>query len=1020
MLKKICLISILLLLLNLSAKGATTYDVSIGFLDYHLQLASSNYSAYVTGVNYPASNITVPETVWYSGKEWTVSGIDASAFANQSNITTIKLPSNLTSIGSSAFKNCTNLTKIIIPENVSNTSGSMFSGCTNLKDVIILSSIINAIFSDSFSNCSSELRIAYPDNTKESTVKNLSSYGIVIPFPVNDYILDNDQFIFSKDKSVLYFASRSTSYNLPEETIEIKDKAFQFSNLPEIIFNNKLSKIGSNAFDGCSQLKEIIIPGSVTSIGEKAFANTSNLTNVIFQRAKADLGERNEILINTPFSGSKVMTLSLGRDVSGQYGFGESLQSVELMSTVNYIGETAFKGNTGLISVTIPKGNLSTIRSSAFEGCTNLQQISLPDNVETIENSIFSGCTSLQDVTLSSKTTSIPQNAFYGCEKLNNITLPNSLISIGNSAFRGCSTLPSINLPSGLSEIPPYTFYGCSNLNNISLPEGVKSIGEYAFNSCGSLTQIGLSNIETIGKYAFQNCFSLVNVVFGDKLTAIPDYCFDGCVGLLTLKLPNDVSSIGNYAFRSNSNLTTISLPENLVSIGISSFNGCGELTELIFPSQVKNINSSAFEGCTNLNKIYSLNTLPPSCTNKNVFSDQAYANATLYVPTDYIDDYKYETAWKEFYTKEGLTEVRKIEITSEEEKNRIRVNNTLSLTATITPTDATFTNVKWSSNNLSVATVEDGVVTAVSPGYAVITATATDYTALTGNFEVEVIDFLVGDANMSDYVTVTDAATIASYVLGKNPQPFDWEAADVNGDKDVTNSDALGVISIVLGQPATSSYSLTRSYDYTSDKLLIEDFYLDGNMPVEVPVSLHSFEELIALQGDIFVSEGLEILDVLPSKDLISTHSLTVNRISDNNVRIVLFGAGLSSLPSEPESLFNIKVKGDPDEDALISMTNILATTSSLDEITLSCEGGNTRVETTDINIIGNGNVQIVSETNGIRILNAQDQDIYVYNLSGSIISVKELNGDNEFIQLNSGIYIVRAGDKSAKIIVK
>ena len=81
---------------------------------------------------------------------------------------------------------------------------------------------------------------------------------------------------------------------------------------------------------------------------------------------------------------------------------------------------------------------------SAFEGCTSLASITIPDSVTSIDHSAFEGCTSLASITIPDSVTNIGYAAFYGCHNLTSITIPDSVTSIGDWAFSGCSDLASV------------------------------------------------------------------------------------------------------------------------------------------------------------------------------------------------------------------------------------------------------------------------------------------------------------------------------------------------------------------------------------------------------------------------------------------------------------------------------------------------------------------------------------------------------------------------------------------------
>ena len=168
------------------------------------------------------------------------------------------------------------------------------------------------------------------------------------------------------------------------------------------------------------------------------------------------------------------------------------------------IGKCAFKGCSGLTSLTLPDG-ITEIGDEAFEYCSGLTSLTLPAGITSIGDDTFYGCSGLTSLTLPAGITSIGEYAFYGCSGLTSLTLPAGITSIGSRAFQGCSGLTSLTLPAGITWIDSYAFLNCSGLTSLTLPAGITWIGERAFYGCSGLTSIYVyaEKVPKIGSYVF-------------------------------------------------------------------------------------------------------------------------------------------------------------------------------------------------------------------------------------------------------------------------------------------------------------------------------------------------------------------------------------------------------------------------------------------------------------------------------------------------------------------------------------
>lgn len=219
------------------------------------------------------------------------------------------------------------------------------------------------------------------------------------------------------------------------------------------------------------------------------------------------------------------------------------------------ISSNKYKNGVGTIRF---KGKVTKIGDKAFEGCSNLESITIPESVETVGDNPFYGCDNLS--TFNGKFASSDHRCLvvngtlkaFAPAQLQTYEIKNDVTQIGANAFAGCENLNGVLLPEKLNSIGERAFSGCSSLLNIIVPTGVTTIPNSAFSDCSSLSSVTmLGDVIEVQDRAFQNCKNLRLVVIPDSVTIIGEYAFDGCDSLKGVVIPKNVSSIGNGAFGS-------------------------------------------------------------------------------------------------------------------------------------------------------------------------------------------------------------------------------------------------------------------------------------------------------------------------------------------------------------------------------------------------------------------------------------------------------------------------------------
>ncbi len=623
---------------NLSATCAVTVNISptITFEDPNVKaICVANWDTNEDGElsKEEAAAVTGLGTVFKGNTEITsfnelqhftgLTEIPSQAFMGCSNLMSVLIPDNVTTIGVSSFSGCVRLSSVTIPEGVTTISPTAYNDCLSLTSIHIPASVTDIgilafniqqvnYSSSGFHSVRQSITVA-EGNTKYDSRENCNAL------------------IETATNKLLYGCANTT---IPSSVSAIAGNAFSNSIITSIVIPNSVLSIGSGAFAYCNSLSSVTVElETPLTIASVTFTNRASATLYVPAGCKAvyekadywkEFGTIVEMEVSSPaitFADNNVKAICVANWDTNEDGE----LSEEEAAAVTDLG-IVFKGNTSITTFNELQyfTGLTEIPSQAFMGCSNLTSVVIPDNITSIGYSAFDDCYALSSINLPSTITFIDGAAFSDCHSLTSITLPEGIPSMGNWFFDNCTGLTEIVIPSSVTTIGQSAFQGCTGLISIVIPENVTSISESTFNGCSGLT----------------------SVTIPESVASIGGYAFYGCENLTSVSLPGSVGTIGELAFQNCRNLESINIPDGITEIKGYTFCGCGSLKSIEIPESVTSIGELAFYACDNL-VFVSVKNVNPVAIIEDVFSTRA--NALLYIPAGSKVAYEAADYWKDF-----------------------------------------------------------------------------------------------------------------------------------------------------------------------------------------------------------------------------------------------------------------------------------------------------------------------------------------------------------------------------------
>ena len=597
-----------------------------------------------------------------------------------------------------------------------------------------------------------------------------------------------------------YGCTGLTSVTIPNSVTEIGYYAFYgCTGLTSVTIPSSVTKIENNTFKECTGLTSVTIPSSVTVIGEHAFGGCTGLKNITVDKSNKNYTSVDGVLFNKNKTEILVYPNAKG-------------SSYVIPSSVTKIGYSAFYGCTGLTSITIPS-SVTYIYMEAFYGCTGLKSVTTPSSVTEIGWGAFSRCTGLKSVTISNGVTKIGLAAFSRCTGLTSITIPSSVTYIDMEVFYGCTGLKSVTIPSSVKEISSQAFSGCTGLKSVTIPNSVTEIYYGAFYDCTGLRSVTIpSSVTYIGDYAFGYTYSNKQyakisgfTIYGKKGTAAERYAKD-----------NGFKFVEGTAPAEPAVPTGVKLNQSSLTLGKGESYG---LISTVLPANAKN------KTCTWSTSNSSVATV----SNTGKVTAKATGTAVITVKTA-----NGKTATCKVTVKPAPTSV-KINPTA------LTLGKGESYTVSESTSKGSYANganLKWTSTNTRVATVQKGkgnkaVIKAVGTGTANIKITL--FNGKTATCKVTVkpaptsvkINPTALTLGKGESYTISESTSKGSYASGAN---LKWTSTNTrvatvqkgSGNKAVIKAVGTGTanIKITLFNGKTATCKVTVKPAPTSVKI--------------------------------------------------------------------------------------------------------------------------------------------------------------------------------------------------------
>lgn len=470
------------------------YDVVVDNVYYRISTDSLDEEhpdgyAYVSGLaDYSVHDVTVKGYVEYEGLTYHVKSMQGSSFSGANVLRAVTIEEGIEEIGQYVFQNCDSLVSVTLPSTVYSLGKYTFSGCGQLTSVNLPEGITQ-LRDYTFRNCYSLREITLPQSLTAIGNYVFDSSGLTsITIPSNVASIGTGAFddcdnlkdfqcdaVTPPTLGSSSFLPQNVVITVPQGSAEAYYSASYWSE--RIIINGEPLHLTLN----------VQTPGG---LADMILSQTANFRDVNELTVTGSLNDEDFNTIKSRLTGLLSLDLS-GTDVTAipeELLYNNMIiRSVVLPSQLQSIGNYAFYNCYSLENVAFPQ-TLTYLGSYAFYNCSSITEVEIPGTVYNILDGTFSYCANLQSLKLNEGLAYIGPDAFSNCSVLENVTFPTTLQTIMSYAFAHTS-LQSAILNEGLTYLGYAAFYDCANLSKIEMPSTLLQCDDI-FNGYDYLTEV--------------------------------------------------------------------------------------------------------------------------------------------------------------------------------------------------------------------------------------------------------------------------------------------------------------------------------------------------------------------------------------------------------------------------------------------------------------------------------------------------------------------------------------------------